>query len=104
LSVDESLHEYLISTAGNAYITDFFARQGRYYRLLFEWEDHDHDVANETLRQHHEVLTALLKRNWSAARKALSHHILDNHPILGQVEGFSGPGDKVMARKGNGLT
>ncbi len=87
LSVDESLHEYLISTADNTYITEFFARQGRYYRLLFEWEDLDHDVAIETMRQHHEILTALVKKNWSAARKALSHHILNNHPILGQVEG-----------------
>ena len=90
LSVDESLHEYLISTASNAYIRDFFDRQGRYYRLLFEWEDHDDAVAIETMRQHHEILTALLKKNWSAARKALSHHILDNHPILSQVEGFPG--------------
>jgi DNA-binding GntR family transcriptional regulator len=103
LSVDESLHEYLISTAGNTYIMDFFARQGRYYRLLFEWEDHDHDVAIETMRQHHEILTALVKKNWSAARKALSHHILDNHPILGQVKGIPGRRDKDMARKGDGL-
>jgi DNA-binding GntR family transcriptional regulator len=86
LSVDESLHEYLISTADNTYITEFVARQGRYYRRLFEWEDLDHDVAIETMRQHHEILTALVEKNWSAARKALSHHILNNHPILGQVE------------------
>ncbi len=82
LSVDESLHEYLFATAGNMYIRDFFDRQGRYYRLLFVWEDHDRAVAIETMRQHHKILTALLKKNWSAARKALSHHILDNHPIL----------------------
>ncbi len=88
LSVDESLHEYLVSTAGNAYIKDFFDRQGRYYRLLFEWEDHERAVAIETMRQHHEILTALLKKNWSAARKALSHHILDNHPILGKLKGI----------------
>ncbi len=88
-SVDESLHEYLIAIAGNAYIKDFFDRQGRYYRLLFEWEDHDDAVAIETMRQHHEVLTALVKKNWTAARKALSHHILDNHPILSQIEGIS---------------
>jgi len=85
LTVDESLHEYLISTAGNTYIKDFFARQGRYYRLLFEWEDRDDAVAIETMRQHHEILTALVEKNWSAARKALSHHILDNHPILSHV-------------------
>ncbi|MCP4195026.1 MAG: GntR family transcriptional regulator [Planctomycetaceae bacterium] len=89
LNVDESLHEYLITTADNAYITDFFARHGRYYRLLFEWEDHDRDVAIETMRQHHEILTALLKKSWSAAKKALSHHILNHHPILSQVKDFS---------------
>lgn len=103
LSVDESLHEYLIATAGNAYIRDFFDRQGRYYRLLFEWEDRDRDVAIETISQHQEILTALVKTNWSAARKALSHHILDNHPILDQVDGFSASGDKKMARKKKGL-
>jgi len=101
--VDESLHEYLISMAGNTYIKDFFDRQGRYYRLLFEWEDQDHGVAIETMRQHHGILTALLKKDWSAARKALSHHILDNHPILGQVEDISGRRDEQTAGKGDGL-
>lgn len=52
---------------------------------------------------HHEILTALLKKNWSTARIALSHHILDNHPILGQVEDIPGRRDKDMARKGDGL-
>jgi DNA-binding GntR family transcriptional regulator len=86
LLVDESLHEYLITTADNPYITNFFARQGRYYRLLFLWEDQDQDVAIETMHQHHEILTALIDQNWSLANKALSHHILDNHPILDRVE------------------
>jgi DNA-binding GntR family transcriptional regulator len=84
---DESLHEYLITTAGNVYISDFFERQGRsrYYRLLFEWADHSRAIAIETARQHREILTALLKKKWPAARKALSHHILTNHPILSQI-------------------
>ena len=103
LNVDESLHEYLISIADNAYITDFFARQGRYYRLLFEWEDHDHDVAIETMRQHHEIITALLNKNWSTARKLLSHHILDNHPILGLVEVQMQRRDKDAVGKGDRL-
>lgn len=85
LRIDESLHEYIISLAGNNYIRDFFERQGRYYRLLFQWEDHDPTVALETIRQHREILTALLQRNWSAARSALSRHILDNHPILAEL-------------------
>lgn len=87
LTVDESLHEYLIATAGNAYIRDFFDRQGRYYRLLFQWEDRDRSVAVETMRQHHEILTALLKKKWVVAKRALSDHILNNHPILSRVEG-----------------
>lgn len=83
--IDEGLHEYLVAKAGNAYIRDFFKRQGRYYRLLFEWEDHDRETAVETVRQHREILTALLESNWAAARNALSHHILHNHPILSRV-------------------
>lgn len=84
-SVDESLHEYIITTADNAYIQDFFERQGRYYKLLFVWEDRDRKVATETMRQHHEILTAMLEQNWSTARQALSHHIRDNHPVLSNV-------------------
>ncbi|NKB72701.1 MAG: GntR family transcriptional regulator [Candidatus Latescibacteria bacterium] len=80
-STDESLHEYLISIAGNPYIRDFLDREGRYYRLLFEATE-NRDIVIETMRQHHEILTALLKKNWPAARKALSHHLLDNQLIL----------------------
>lgn len=83
--VDESLHDYLVTTAGNEYIKEFLERQGRYYRLLFKWEDRDRATAIETVHQHREILTALLQKKWSAARKALSHHNLDNHPILSHV-------------------
>jgi DNA-binding GntR family transcriptional regulator len=55
------------------------------------------------MRQHREVLTALLEKNWSAARKALSHHIRDNHPILGQVEGLSGKADQKTVRRVDNL-
>jgi DNA-binding GntR family transcriptional regulator len=83
--VDESLHEYLITTAENPYIQDFFERHGRYHRLLSHWEDNDRATAIESIRQHREILKAMLAQNWSAARKALSHHILNNHPILRQL-------------------
>ncbi len=86
ISVDETLHGFLISAAGNDYIQDFFERHGRYYRLLFEWEDRDRDVAIETMSQHHAILTALLKKKWSVARNLLSHHILNNHPILDRLD------------------
>lgn len=94
--IDEGLHDYIIAAADNHYIREFFERQGRYYRLLFEWEDHDRETAIETVRQHREILTALLARNWPAARKALSHHILNNHPILSRVTiaGSNGAGKR----------
>ncbi len=99
--VDESLHQYLIVKAGNSYIRDFFERQGRYYRLLFRWEDHEPAVALETIRQHRCILEALLEKDWSTAKKALSHHILNNHPILGKREdGESGEREKRRVGKG----
>jgi DNA-binding GntR family transcriptional regulator len=83
--VDESFHEYLVALSANAYIREFLDRQGRYYRLLFRWEDQDRSVAVQTVRQHRQILQAILNRDQSAAAKALSHHILNNHPILSQI-------------------
>jgi DNA-binding GntR family transcriptional regulator len=83
--IDESLHDYIVAASKNVYIQDFFQRQGRYYRLLFEWEDQDRATAVETVRQHREILTAMLQQNWQAANRALEDHILNNHPILSQV-------------------
>ena len=83
--IDNSLHEYLIEKAGNYYIQDFFQRQGRYYNILFDWEDQDREAAIETVRQHQSILHALIKEEWSAARKALSFHIRNNHPILSKI-------------------
>lgn len=80
--VDESLHSYLIETAGNAYIRDFFERQGRYFRMLFRWEDRDRAAAVAAVHQHREVLEALLGEDWAEAKVALSNHILTNHPVL----------------------
>ncbi len=85
LEVDESLHTYIIAASGNSYISDFFERHARYFYVLFKWEDKDRAAALDAIRQHREVLEALLKKNWRKARKALSHHIRHNHPILGNV-------------------
>lgn len=83
--VDESLHRYLIEKADNSYIRDFFERQGRYFDVLFRWEDHDRQAAVETVRQHRDILQALLRKDWPAARTALSYHIRCNHPILSKI-------------------
>lgn len=98
--IDESLHEYIVLKSSNAYIRDFFERQGRYYRLLFEWEDHDLAAALETVRQHREILAALVAGDWPAARHALSHHILNNHPILSQVAAVK-PNGKERGKPGD---
>lgn len=83
--IDDSLHAYLIEKSGNAYIKDFFDRHGPYYTILFDWEDQDRQTAIETARQHRDILTALLDKDWQAARQALSHHIRWNHPILSKI-------------------
>lgn len=80
--VDESIHEYLVKTSGNRYIQEFLERQGRYYRLLFQWEDHDASVALETVRQHRAIAEAMLEGDLNRAKRALSNHILHNHPLL----------------------
>ncbi len=83
--IDNSLHAYLIELAGNPYISDFFLRQGRFYDILFNWEDQDRDTAIETVRQHREILEAIQEKEWAAARKALAWHIRWNHPILSRI-------------------
>ncbi len=85
LEIDESLHSYIINASGNSYINDFFERHARYFYVLFKWEDNDREAALETLRQHSDILEALLNKQWRSARKALSYHIRHNHPILGNV-------------------
>jgi DNA-binding GntR family transcriptional regulator len=82
VKIDNSLHAYFIEKAKNSYIKDFFQRHGPYYEVLFDWEDQDRKTAIETVHQHQDILIALLKQNWGQARKALSYHIRQYHPIL----------------------
>jgi len=89
--IDNSLHAYIIRKAGNPYIKDFFERQGRYYQFLFDWEDQDREVAIETVRQHRQILEAILRRDWRSAKSALSWHIRWNHPILSKFVGSALP-------------
>ncbi|MGY8793514.1 MAG: GntR family transcriptional regulator [Woeseiales bacterium] len=95
--IDESLHTYIIKSASNSYISDFFKRQGMYFDVLFRWEDNDRVTAQETLRQHRDILEPLLNKDWRTARKTLSYHIRHNHPILKKIAfpGSKGGGDDV---------
>lgn len=85
LKIDNSLHEYIIETADNRYISDFFAQHGKYYSILFAWEDLDQVSARQAVIQHRKFLNALLKDNYSAAQKSLSDHIHNNHKLLESI-------------------
>lgn len=83
--VDDSLHAYLFEKANNPYITDFFERHGRYYWVVFQWELLDRQMQIQTIRQHREILEALLQRDRPAAEQALVNHIRNNHPVLQKI-------------------
>jgi DNA-binding GntR family transcriptional regulator len=83
--IDDRLHAYLIEKAGNPYIRDFFARHGKYYEMLFDWEALDRAAAVQAVEQHREILEALIARDWEAAGDRLEHHIRHNHPVLEQL-------------------
>lgn len=83
--IDGRLHAYLIEKAANAYITDFFARHGNYYEMLFDWEALDRAAAVQAVGQHREILEALIARNWQTAGDRLETHIRHNHPVLKQL-------------------
>jgi DNA-binding GntR family transcriptional regulator len=79
---DNSLHTYLIEKSKNPFISDFFDRHGEYYNALFEWESLDRDAQIQEVRDHCEILEALLRRDRPAAERALASHIRNNHPML----------------------
>lgn len=80
--IDNGLHAYLIAKAENSYIADFFARQGKYYLMLFVWEALDRKTALLAVEQHREILESLIARDWDAAADRLENHIRHNHPVL----------------------
>lgn len=79
---DNDFHRYIIDVADNFYIRDFFDRQGRFFQLLFEWEDQDPATTAQTIRQHRRILRSILLGDKDKALAALKVHILDNHPLL----------------------
>jgi DNA-binding GntR family transcriptional regulator len=79
---DNRLHAYLIEKSQNAYIADLFDRHGKYYEALFEWENLDRKAQVQEVRQHREILEALLRRDRRTAEHALVNHICNNHPVL----------------------
>jgi DNA-binding GntR family transcriptional regulator len=82
---DNSLHTYLIEKARNPHIADFFERHGEYYNALFEWERLDRATQVQEIRDHHEILKALLRRDRHVAEQALANHIPNNLPMLVRI-------------------
>ncbi len=80
--IDDRFHAYIIAKAENSYITNFFARQGKYYEMVFDWEAHDQAAATQAVEQHREILESLIARNWEEAADRLENHIRHNHPVL----------------------
>ncbi len=80
--LDNRIHGYLIERSGNPYLRDFFARQGAYFALFFDWEAGDRGAAREACHQHRALLRALIARDWPAARARLTEHIRHTHPVL----------------------
>ena len=83
--VDNSLHSYIIEKARNRYIKDFFEHYGKYYEILFDWEDSNKKSAIRAAKQHRAILRALLKKDWRAAKKAMVYHIRNNHEVLKNI-------------------
>ncbi len=79
---DDSLHQYISQKADNRYIADFFERHSKYFTLLFDWEALDRETKIQTVRQHRDILEAILCKDWELAESALQFHIQHNHPLL----------------------
>ena len=85
VSIDNSLHQFLLELADNPYLQDFFDRHGKYFSILFNWEGENHEAAKQAVAQHHDIIDALLDENWALAKKHLSHHLRENHPVLQEI-------------------
>ena len=85
VSIDNSLHQFLLELANNTYLQDFFDRHGKYFSILFKWEGENPEAAKQAVAQHHDIIDALLDENWALAKKHLSHHLRKNHPVLQEI-------------------
>ncbi|MDC3334947.1 GntR family transcriptional regulator [Opitutales bacterium] len=85
VSIDNSLHQFLLELANNTYLQDFFDRHGKYFSILFKWEGENPEAAKQAVAQHHDIIDALLDENWALAKKHLSHHLRNNHPVLQEI-------------------
>lgn len=83
--IDNRIHSYIIETADNFYILDFFKRHAPFFEILFEWEGENREAAADAVQQHREIISAIINRDRKKAAKALSYHIQFNHPVLDRI-------------------
>lgn len=83
--LDNRLHAYILETAGNRYVQDFFDRHGPYFSALFDYAAPAAHVVAEMADQHRTILQHLIDRDWPAARKALASHIRAQEPIVSRM-------------------
>jgi DNA-binding GntR family transcriptional regulator len=85
LLVDNALHAYFVEKSGNRYIKEFFDRHGKYLELLLIYQaEHPsiHGLRKQAIREHREVLVALLRGDLAGAKLALEAHIRSPLPAL----------------------
>ncbi len=79
---NNEFHDYILDKADNHYINSFFEHHAPFFDQLFIWEDQDPKMQKQTRQQHRKILKAMIDKKWDAAKKALSHHIWNNHNHL----------------------
>ena len=80
--LDNRLHRQWIDHCDNYYIRDFFDRHGCYYTTLFDYAAPESESIDEMVEQHRLILNAILQKEWTGAKRALSHHIRSQKPSL----------------------
>jgi DNA-binding GntR family transcriptional regulator len=83
--LDNNIHRYLIEKSANAYIREFFDREGAFFTTLFDYAAPETHVVAEMVRQHRRILKAMIAGDWVEARKALVRHIRAQKPIVNEL-------------------
>jgi DNA-binding GntR family transcriptional regulator len=84
VTVDDSLHAYVIEKSNNRYFQDFFEIHIPYFRIFFCLEN-SREIRVGVARQHRAILEPLLAGKWRDARRALLRHLRYSHPVLRDV-------------------
>jgi DNA-binding GntR family transcriptional regulator len=74
-TLDDSLHQYFSELSNNTYIKNFFKVNSKYYSALFNLATLEAATVRVMAEQHCDILQAILKNDWSTAKKSLRLHI-----------------------------